>query len=75
MFLMKYLVVIKIKESAKKDLKEIYEYIRKDSEYYATKTMKDIKERIYNLRFFPYIGRKNSRNKSRKLFRNNIQKV
>lgn len=55
---MKYLVVIKIKKSAKMNLKEIYEYIRKDSEYYATKTINEIKERIYNLRFFPYAGRK-----------------
>ena len=55
---MKYFVTIEIKESAKIDLKEIYEYIRKDSEYYASKTIIEIKKHIYNLRFFPYSGRK-----------------
>lgn len=55
---MKYFVAIEIKESAKTDLKQIYEYIRKDSEYYASKTIIEIKKHIYNLRFFPYSGRK-----------------
>ena len=55
---MKYFVVIKIKKSAKRDLKEIYEYIRRDSEYYADKTINDIKKYIDNLKFFPYTGRK-----------------
>jgi len=55
---MKYFVTIKIQRSAKNDLKEIYQYIRKDSEYYASKTIIEIKKHIYNLRFFPYSGRK-----------------
>lgn len=55
---MKYFVTIEIKESARINLKEIYEYIRKDSEYYASKTIIEIKKHIYNLRFFPYSGRK-----------------
>jgi addiction module RelE/StbE family toxin len=55
---MKCYIVIKIKKSAKRDLKEIYEYIRKDSEYYANKTINKIEEYINNLKFFPYSGRK-----------------
>jgi len=56
--LMKYFVVIEIKKSARIDLKETYEYTRKDSEYYASKTIIEIQKHIYNLRFFPYSGRK-----------------
>ena len=55
---MKYFVTIEIKESVRNDLKEVYEYIRKDSEYYANKTIIKIKKHILNLRFFPYSGRK-----------------
>lgn len=43
---------------AQKDLKEIYNYISQDSIYYAKKTIREIKERIANLQFFPYSGRK-----------------
>ena len=55
---MKYYVKIEIKESAKRELKEIYEYIQKDSLYYASKTINQIKKHIYNLKIFPYSGRK-----------------
>ena len=55
---MKYFATIEIKESAKKDLVEIYEYIRKDSDYYAVKTINQIQKYINNIKLFPYSGRK-----------------
>ena len=39
------------------DLIQIYNYIHKDSIYYAIKTINKITELVDNLRFFPYIGR------------------
>lgn len=55
---MKYFATIEIKESARKDLLEIYEYIRKDSDYYAVKTINQIQKYINNIKLFPYSGRK-----------------
>lgn len=55
---MKYFATIEIKESARKDLQEIYEYIRKDSDYYAVKTINQIQKYINNIKLFPYSGRK-----------------
>ena len=40
------------------DLSDIYNYIRKDSVYYAIKTKKEIGERILDLSFMPFIGRR-----------------
>ena len=55
---MKYFATIEIKESARKDLLEIYEHIRKDSDYYAVKTINQIQKYINNIKLFPYSGRK-----------------
>lgn len=55
---MKYFATIEIKEYARKDLLEIYEYIRKDSDYYAVKTINQIQKCINNIKLFLYSGRK-----------------
>ena len=44
---------------AQNDLIEIYNYISKDSLYYAKKTVYEIIKKVENLYYFPYIGRKN----------------
>lgn len=49
---------IQLFNSAQKDLEDIYNYIKKDSIYYAIKTKKEIEERISQLRYMPYMGRK-----------------
>ena len=40
------------------DLIQIYNYIHKDSIYYAVKTINKITELTTNLKFSPYMGRK-----------------
>lgn len=42
---------------AKQDLKKIYDYIARDSKYYAEKVSQDILERSVKLNEFPEIGR------------------
>ena len=42
---------------AKQDLKKIYDYIARDSKYYAEKVSQDILERSEKLNEFPQIGR------------------
>lgn len=49
---------IKLRLDAKEDLKEIYEYISRDSVYYANKTIEEIIEKTKYLSMFPYMGRK-----------------
>jgi len=43
---------------AHNDLIEIYNYISKDSLYYAIKTVSEITEKTENLYYFPYMGKK-----------------
>ncbi len=52
------MVNIKLKIDAKEDLKQINEYISKDSIYYANKTIEEIINKIEYLSMFPYMGRK-----------------
>ncbi len=49
---------IKYKQQARKNLKQIREYISRDSIYYANKTIKEIIEKTKYLLMFPYMGRK-----------------
>ena len=42
---------------AKQDLKKIYDYIARDSKYYAEKVSQDILERSEKTNEFPEIGR------------------
>lgn len=49
---------IQLTRDFKEDISDIYNYIRKDSVYYATKTKNEIMARIFNLSFMPFIGRK-----------------
>lgn len=49
---------IELNLSAKEDMRQIEEYISKDSIYYANKTIEEIVKRIKNLSMFPYMGRK-----------------
>jgi toxin ParE1/3/4 len=42
---------------ARNDLKQIYEYIAKDSKYYATNVVENIVSKAENLDEFPEIGR------------------
>lgn len=49
---------IELTNKALKDISDIYNYIRKDSLYYATKTKNEIMARILNLSFMPFMGRK-----------------
>jgi len=52
------LVNIKIEQDAKEDLKQIRDYISKDSIYYADKTVNEIINKTEYLLMFPYMGRK-----------------
>lgn len=52
------MVNIKIEQDAKEDLKQIREYISRDSIYYADKTVNEIINKTEYLLMFPYIGRK-----------------
>lgn len=54
---MKSILNLEIKINAQKDLKCIREYIAMDSEFYADKTIFEIKERISNLLYFPELGK------------------
>lgn len=45
-------------QTANQDLKDIYNYISKDSWYYSKKTITNIIDLSYNLVILPYIGRK-----------------
>lgn len=49
---------IKLRLDAKEDLKQIKEYISKDSIYYANKTINEIINKTEYLLMFPYMGRK-----------------
>lgn len=49
---------IELSNKALKDISDIYNYIRKDSVYYATITKNEIMARILNLSFMPFMGRK-----------------
>lgn len=49
---------IKYKQQARENLKQIREYISRDSIYYANKTIKEIIEKTKYLLMFPYMGRK-----------------
>ncbi len=49
---------IKIELDAKENLKEIRDYISKDSIYYANKTVNEIINKTEYLLMFPYMGRK-----------------
>lgn len=42
---------------AKLDLKEIHDYIARDSKYYAQKVSQDIVDKSEKLKYFPQIGR------------------
>lgn len=49
---------IKIRLDAKDNMRQIEEYISRDSIYYANKTIEGILEKIKYLSMFPYMGRK-----------------
>jgi len=49
---------IQLFDSAKQDLKDIYNYIKRDSVYYAIKTKNEIENRIVELMYMPYLGSK-----------------
>ena len=51
-------VNIELKQNAKEDMRQIEEYISRDSIYYANKTIEEIIRRIKNLSIFPYMGKK-----------------
>ena len=52
------MVNINIEIDARTDLKQIQEYISKDSIYYANKTINEIINKTEYLLMFPYMGRK-----------------
>ena len=52
-----YIINIVIKPDALKDLDEIERYIKRDSKFYAEKTIIEINDKIENLKYFPYLGR------------------
>lgn len=49
--------MVKWTTPAKEDLKQIYDYIAKDSKFYARKVSQDIVDKSEILKFFPKIGR------------------
>ena len=49
---------IQLFDSAKQDLDDIYNYIKRDSIYYAIKTKNEIENRISELMYMPYLGSK-----------------
>ena len=51
-------VTVKFEERAQEDLDCIYDYISKDSIYYANKTVNEIINKTEYLLMFPYMGRK-----------------
>lgn len=40
------------------DISDIYNYIQRDSIYYALKTKNEIEKRVLNLSFMPFMGRR-----------------
>lgn len=52
------MVNIKLELDAREDMRQIEEYISKDSVYYANKTIEGIVEKTKYLSMFPYMGRK-----------------
>ena len=52
------MVNINIEIDARTDLKQIQEYISRDSIYYANKTINEIINKTEYLLMFPYMGRK-----------------
>ena len=52
------MVNIKLELDAREDMRQIEEYISKDSVYYANKTIEEIVEKTKYLSMFPYMGRK-----------------
>lgn len=50
--------MIIISDDADIDIQQIFEYIRINSIYYAIKTKEKIGEKILDLNFLPYMGRK-----------------
>lgn len=59
---------IKLTNNFKEDISEIYNYIQKDSIYYATKTKNEIESRISNLTFSPFMGRRLVDSENRNIF-------
>lgn len=51
-------VTVKFEEKANEDLNCIYDYIARDSIYYANKTVNEIINKTEYLLMFPYMGRK-----------------
>lgn len=49
---------IQLSSYAKDDIEDIYNYIKRNSIYYAEKTKKEIENRIYELMYMPYLGKK-----------------
>lgn len=49
---------IELTSYAQNDLEDIYNYIKRDSIYYAIKTKRGIEDRISELMHMPYMGRK-----------------
>jgi len=45
-------------DEAIEDVSDIYNYIQRDSVYYAMKTKNEIEKRIQNLSFMPFMGRR-----------------
>ena len=50
--------LIELTSYAQDDLDDIYNYIKRDSIYYAIKTKNEIENRILQLTYMPYMGRK-----------------
>ena len=51
-------VIVKFEHKANEDLNSIYNYIARDSIYYANKTVNEIINKTEYLLMFPYMGRK-----------------
>ena len=49
---------IQLTNYAQYDLDDIYNYIKRDSIYYAIKTKNEIEDRIAELMYIPYLGSK-----------------
>lgn len=49
--------MVRLSEPAKRDLKQIHDYIAKDSKFYAKKVTQSIVEKTETLEEFPKIGR------------------
>ncbi len=49
---------IQLSNYAKEDINCIYNYIKQDSIYYAIKTKNEIKNRILELMYMPYLGKR-----------------